>query len=144
MLLRVVASPRLVAHLAPQRQGLLVVRQRLRLVAQGGVHPADVVEGGGLAALVAHLALKRQGLLVVLASACALSPRASYTLPMLLRVVASPALSPTWRCSGQGLLVVLERLRLVAQGGVHQADVVEGGGLAGLVAHLALSGRACS
>ena len=65
MLLRVVASPRLVPHLASQRQRLLVVVQRLLLLPQGGVDRADVVEGGGLARLVPHLALKRQRLLVV-------------------------------------------------------------------------------
>ena len=54
-----------VAHLLPERQGLLVVAQRLGLVPQGRVREADVVEGSGLTGAVAHLLLKRQGLLVV-------------------------------------------------------------------------------
>ena len=60
---------------------------------------------------------------------------------MLLRVVASPPRSPTWRDQGQGLLVEVERLLLVAQVVVDAADVVEGGGLAGAVAHLAAQGQ---
>ena len=55
MLLRVVGLAGAVAHLAAEGQGLVVVVERLLLVAQGVVDRADVVEGGGLAGAVAHL-----------------------------------------------------------------------------------------
>ena len=124
MLLRVVASPAWSPTWRLQGQGLLVVVQRLRLVAQGVVDPADVVEGGRLAGLVAHLAAEGQGLLVVV---------------QRLRLVAQGGVDPAdvveggrlaglvahLASQGQRLLVVVQRLRLVAQGGVDPADVVE-------------------
>jgi len=61
---------------------------------------------------------------------------------MLFRVAASPARSPT-SGRGEGLLVVVQGLLVVAQPGVHEADVVQGGGFAGAVADLPQGGRAC-
>jgi hypothetical protein len=52
-----------------------------------------------------------------------------------LQLVANLALD------GQRLPVVLQRPLLLAQAGVHETDVVQGGGLAGPVADLALDGQ---
>src|SRR5438034_1057137 len=54
-----------VAHLAPDRQRLLVVSQRLGQRAAVAVDRPDVGEGSGLAGPVAHLAPDRERLLVV-------------------------------------------------------------------------------
>src|SRR5258705_448145 len=67
-----------IADLPRDGQGVLVVGQGLLPATQPGVHEADVAEGA------------RSG-----------SPSGSRTSPMLLRVVASPARSPTSRRMGR-------------------------------------------
>jgi hypothetical protein len=81
-------------------QRLSVVLQRLLLLAEIGVHPADVVERRGFPGPIPHGAMEGQRL-GEYSNAFCFSPRASYTPPMLLSVVASPARSPTarWRAS---------------------------------------------
>jgi hypothetical protein len=95
-LLRIAPFPNAVTDLLRDNERLLKVTARLAFLTQAVSQIAQVVESGPLHRPIADPTMNYERLLVVV-GACSGCPKLRVNVPKLLRVVPSPARSPTSR-----------------------------------------------
>jgi hypothetical protein len=118
MFQRVVPSPLTSPIFSTDGERLLIVFQGLGVLAPGGIHPSDVVQGRPLALDIADLPVDSERLLIVLQRLGVLAP--GFNTPhyrCCSGCTPSPLTSPIFLQSmGEGLLIEFQRLGVLAPG----------------------------